>query len=146
MPGCFGADSTITVLSSVVFGEQASGLERSDEHLEHLLGGDDHQAEGQMGGHLDRTAYAHVPSAVFVVQMGVDPFDRRALVVTPHLRRREPDLFAPARIVVNEGHMGQAHGHLSNLLGVVGGVGQVVEADDAFGRHLGQGDGRLAVV
>ena len=48
--------------------------------------------------------------------------------------------------MVNEGRMAQAHGHLANLLGVVGGVGQVVEADDAFGRHLGQGDGSLAVM
>ena len=66
--------------------------EGSGEHSEHLLGGDDQQAEGQVRRHLDRAAHAHVASSVLFVQMGVDPFDRSALVVTPRFRRGEPDL------------------------------------------------------
>ena len=38
------------------------------EHSEHLLGGDDQQAEGQMGRHLDRAAHADMPSAVLLMQ------------------------------------------------------------------------------
>ena len=81
VPGCFVADSTVTVLSSAVFGEPASGLARSGEHLEHLLGGDHHQSEGEVGGDLGRAAHADMPSAVLLVQMGVDAFDPAALPI-----------------------------------------------------------------
>ena len=37
------------------------------EHPEHLLGGDDEQAEGQMRRHLDRSAHADMPPAVLLV-------------------------------------------------------------------------------
>jgi hypothetical protein len=67
-----------------------------------------------------------MPSAVLLMQMAVDPIDGRALVV--------------ARIVVNDGHVPQPRGHLANFLGVVRGVGQVIEVDDAFGGHLREAD------
>ena len=47
------------------------------EHSEHLLGGDDEQAEGQMGRHLHRAAHADMPPAVLFVEMAVDPLNRR---------------------------------------------------------------------
>ena len=81
VPGCFWANSTVTVLSSAVSGEPASGLARSDEHLGHLLGGDHHQSEGEVGGDLGRAAYADMPSAVLLVQMGVAPSEPAALAL-----------------------------------------------------------------
>jgi hypothetical protein len=56
------------------------------------------------------------------------------------------DLFTPARIAVDDGHVAEPCGHLANLLGVVSGIGQVVEIGDAFGGHLRQGDGNLTVM
>jgi hypothetical protein len=50
------------------------------EHPEHLFGGDDQQAEGQVGRHLDRAAHPDMPTAVLLVQMAVDPLDRGAAV------------------------------------------------------------------
>jgi hypothetical protein len=37
------------------------------EHSEHLLGGDDQQAEGQVGRHLDWSAHPDMPTAVLLV-------------------------------------------------------------------------------
>ena len=129
-----------------VSGCRGPAREGSGEHPEHLLGGDHQQAEGQVRGHLDRAAHPDVPSAVLVVQVAVDPLDGRALVVAPRLCRGEFDLFSPARIVVNDGHVPQPCGHLADLFGVVSGVGQVIEVGDASGGHLRQGDGSLAVM
>ena len=62
----FEAGSAITVLSQAVFREAASGRERSGEHLEHLLGGDHHQSEGEMRGDLDRAMHTDMPSVSFM--------------------------------------------------------------------------------
>jgi len=78
--------------------------------------------------------------------MGVHPLGGAALVIAQRFGRRERDLLAPARIAVDEGHVAQTRGHLADFLGVVGGVGQVVETDDPFGAHLRERDGHLAVV
>ena len=59
-------------------------------------------AEGQVGGDLDRAAYAHMPSAVLLVQMGVDPFDPAALAVAYGFGWRKFALLASAWVVVDE--------------------------------------------
>ena len=99
-----------------------------------------------MRRHLRRAAHPDVPSAVLFVQMAVDALDGRAFVVAPGFRRGELDLLAPARVVVDERHVPQPRRHLADLLGVVGGVGQIIEVDDPSGGHLRQRDGGLAVV
>ena len=115
-------------------------------HPEHLLGGYHNQAEAEMRGHLYGSAHHDMPSAVLFVQMAVDALDGAALLVAFGLGRVERRLFAFARVVVYYGHMSQALRHPAYLLGVVGRVGQVVEACDAPGAHLGEGNGGLAVV
>jgi hypothetical protein len=72
------------------------------EHPEHLLGGDDQQAEGQVGGDLDRSAHPDVPTSVLIVQMAVDPLDGAALAIAHRFGGRELDLLTAARIVVDD--------------------------------------------
>jgi hypothetical protein len=42
------------------------------EHSEHLLGGDHHQAEGQVSGYFDGASDMYMPTSVLLVQMGFD--------------------------------------------------------------------------
>jgi len=42
------------------------------EHSEHLLGGDHHQAEGQVSGYIDGASGMYMPTSVLLVQMGVE--------------------------------------------------------------------------
>lgn len=136
-------------LSSVFRRSFREALEARAElrkHSEHLFGGDHHQAEGQVSRHLDRATHPDMPASVFFMQMGVHPLDRATFVVAQRFRRGEPDLLAPARIAIDNRHMAETGGHIVDFLGVVCGIGQIVEVGNALGRHLGQWDRDLAVV
>ena len=75
----------------------------SAQHREQLLGGDDQQPEGQVRRHLHRPAHPDVPSAVVIVQVGVDPLSGAALAIANSLGRGELTFFAAAGVVVDEG-------------------------------------------
>jgi len=116
----------------------------SGQQFEQLLCGNYQQPEAQVGGHLHTAT--HMPSAVVVVQVRVDPFGTASLAIPKSLRGCELAFFTATRVVVNEGDVAEPFGHLPDFLGVISGGGQIIEAGDTASAHLYQRDGGLAIV
>jgi len=68
-----------------------------------------------------------VTSAVVVVQVRVDAFGAAPLAIPNGFGGRKLEFFTASRVVVGDGDMPQAFGHLADFFGIVGGVGQIVE-------------------
>ena len=66
-----------------------------------------------------RSGHSHVASAVFVMQVAVDALGGTTLAVPHGFGRRKLAFLAAARVMVDEGHMAEAGGHLADFLGVV---------------------------
>ena len=88
---------------------------------------------------------AQVVATELVLEPGVTALGHRAFVVADGLRGVELNLFATARIVVNQWNVAQAFTVLAQLGAAVGGIHHIVQIGYALRAHQRQGNGGKAV-
>jgi len=96
--------------------------------------------------HLARVPHPYPPPAIQFLQQTVHPFARAAFFEPLRLRRRKRNLFAAARVGVNDRHMAQSAAEGVDLRRVIGAVHQVVERGHPPGGQLRQGNHHLRIM
>jgi hypothetical protein len=87
-----------------------------------------------------------MPPAKIIFQPRIRPFRLATLLVPLRLGRREFDLFATARVVVNQRHMPQAAAVFPQHAAAIGRIHQIVAVRHPLRRHQGQRYRRQTVV
>lgn len=116
------------------------------QSLKKLDGSIGQDSEHEMTHDFSCTPDANKESSEIILESAVDSLGGGALFETLCGGRIHGDFLAAPRIKVNDRNMSEAFGKLSDLVGIVGSIHQIVETIDPFVRDLSQRDGDLRIV
>ena len=118
----------------------------SGQTLQDLECGAGQDAKHQVAHDLGGSSNPDEQRAKVVLELGVNPLGGGALLEPASLCGCQGDFLTAPRVGINDGDMAELTGEGVDLLGIVGGVHQIVEAGHALGGHLRQGDRDLGVM
>lgn len=112
-----------------------------------LDGGTRQNTKHEVAHHFECSANSDVVSTEVVFELGVDAFGGGTLFETLSLGRIERDFFLTSGVGVNDGNMSKAGDEITDLDGVIGGIGKFVENGvQALRAHLSQRNGDLGIM